>query len=381
MMTSILIDSLFTTSSPSPSNSRDPVTQAVHTLWESGDQAGFSVRLSPEYVTGSDLYVMLDESTASPGAAHSWKITVTLNRQIDGGAATFTETSTHDCLSPGVPNSRVKRRLAATGAVSAGTVDNYAILPGDDLTFVLTRSAPVEDDDPLEIRVINIHVEYETAQATLSDCSGRIGLIIEAVRDLFNEPEADFLTDSFILRSMNRCQQDIAADGYWRTGTWIPCVSGRDVIHLPDVIPDYVDVYRVAYGPQRRELRQLNSVRRFMSLKSLLDIPGTPEYFLAQNNNLMIIPTPTQTLSHGFLVYHSYCPPHISCSQDVAQPDIPKSFDQIFVYFSLAQAFLKDRAAPGADVKFHEYTALYQNLKNRLLSTMPHAARLSPPWR
>jgi len=53
----------------------------------------------------------------------------------------------------------------------------------------------------------------------VSDCEGRVGAIIDTARDLFNETAGGFLVDAFILRSINRCQQDIAQDD---TGTVRP---------------------------------------------------------------------------------------------------------------------------------------------------------------
>lgn len=378
-MQSILVDSLFTTSSPSPSNGRDENTQAVYTSWESGDEAGFSMTVSSGYVTGSDFSIIMEESSASVGMNHSWSITCLLRKQEAGESITTNETSIHQFVSASTVNLVTKRSMTVTGAISAGTVDNHSIQPGDYLTFIIRRSDATGDEDPLDIKVFSISVEYEEAQALLSDCPGRVGLIIETVRDLFNEPEADFLTDDFMLRSINRCVQDVAMEGYWRRNTWIPVSAGQDVIDLLSAIPDYVDVYQVVYGPQRWPLANLTSLKQLMRLKTLLDTPGTPEYYLIQNNKLMIVPAPTQDLSHGFLVYHSYCPPQLACAGQNSNPDTPKSHDQLFVYFTLCQAFLKDRAAPGADVKFHEYTTLYQNLKNRLLATAtPVNAGLRP---
>ncbi len=47
-----------------------------------------------------------------------------------------------------------------------------------------------------------------------STCVGRVGKIAEAVCDLFNESTGGFLPDGFILRSINRCLQDLAQEDY-----------------------------------------------------------------------------------------------------------------------------------------------------------------------
>ena len=81
----------------------------------------------------------------------------------------------------------------------------------------------------------------------VSDCEGRVGTIIDTARDLFNETAGGFLTDAFILRSINRCQQDIAQEDYWRRETWIPSVSGTNEIDLLTVIPQYQDVHQLRF--------------------------------------------------------------------------------------------------------------------------------------
>lgn len=367
-MRSILIESLFTTSAPSPSNARDRITQAVYTSWQSGDEAGFAIPVPRDYAPGSDFHILIDESSPSVSMDHSWSVTSVLRKQIDGETVTYTESSIHHYTCAEQAGSLVRRTLAVTGAMSGGTIENHSIQPGDYLNFILRRSTALQNEDPLEIRVFTISVEFGATQAGTAVCAGRIGMIMQTVRDLFNEAEGGFLSDDFIIRSINRCQQDLAMDGYWRRDRWVPAVSGRGVIDLLDAIPDVVDVYRVDYGPNRSPMTRVSSFRQLMRLNRLLDIPGAPDYYLIQNTEMMVAPTPSLDLSQGFLVYHSWCPGDLSCQDSNPNPDIPRSFDQLFVYFTLTQAFLKDRSAPGADVKFHEYTTLYQNLKGRLLS-------------
>lgn len=367
-MQSILIDSLFTTSAPSPSNSRDQTTQAACSLWGSGDEAGFSISAPSNYVTGSNLRLEIHESSASPSMTHSWTVSATLSKEVNSQTVTHTESSTHPFLSPAFPGLLLKRNLTVTGISTPGTINNQAILPGNFLTFIIRRSSATSGDDPLEIRVFGISLLYEATAPETYPCAGRVGIIAKNVRELFNEPNADYLTDDFILNAINRCQQDIASEGYWRKSAWIPTVNGQDEIDLMSVIPDYVDVYQVSYGPQRWQLLPLTSLKQFLRLRTILSVPGTPEYFFVQSGRLMILPTPSQNLAQGLLVQFSYSPPSLTCSEQNPNPDMPRSHDQLFVYFALSQAFLKDRAAPGADVKFHEYHGLYQNLKKRLIA-------------
>ncbi len=378
-MRSILVDSLFTTSAPSPRNARTDDDQTVHTIWEPGDEAGFTLVVGPDYSTGTDFSLIIEELSGNAGYSHAWNVKCLLKKEVEGQFSSCEESSVHWFTPIDSGDTVTRRVIQVTGQFNPGTVDNVSIQPGDYITFIVGLSAEPGIEDYLDVKVLNIRIEHETSQASLSDCPGRIGLIVETVRDLFNEPHADFLTDDFILRSINRCMQDVAMDGYWRRSTWVPVAAGQDAIDLLEAIPDFTDVYQVCYGPQRNPIGNLASRQRLMRLKKVFDTRGTPEFYIVENNRLEILPVPGVSLNQGILVYHSYCPAPLTCSDRNPNPDVPRSYDMLFVYFTLCQAFLKDRGAPGADVKFHEYNTLYQNLKNRLLATAaPGRASLSP---
>ena len=202
----------------------------------------------------------------------------------------------------------------------------------------------------------------------VSDCEGRVGTIIDTARDLFNETAGGFITDAFILRSINRCQQDIAQEDYWRRETWIPSVSGTNDISLLTVIPQYQHVHQLRFVGCRDPMTPLGSFQEYQELKADANTPGLPQYYVVQNNTLYVWPPPDRGLESGFCIYHSYLPDNLTCSAVNPNPPIPKAHDLVFVYFVLKQAFLRDRHAPGADLKFQEYSALYDREKQKLLA-------------
>jgi hypothetical protein len=198
-------------------------------------------------------------------------------------------------------------------------------------------------------------------------CVGRVGRIAEAVRDLFNESTGGFLPDGFILRSINRCMQDLAQEDYWRTETWIPSFEDCDRIDLSAAIPQYQRLHQVYFNGQHYPMTPLGSFREYEELKVGSSCCGTPEYYVVQNDALFVWPPPLTYLDSGFCVYHSYLPEELTCSDDNPNPPIPIAHDSVFVYYVLKEAFLRDRHAPGADVKFQEYSLLYDKEKQKLL--------------
>jgi hypothetical protein len=53
----------------------------------------------------------------------------------------------------------------------------------------------------------------------------------------------------------------------------------------------------------------------------------------------------------------------------------------VFVHFVLQEAFLRDRHAPGADTKFHEFRNLYEQEKQDLLGEGDTSHMLLRPYR
>jgi hypothetical protein len=200
-----------------------------------------------------------------------------------------------------------------------------------------------------------------------SERPGRAGKIVESVRDLLNETGGGFVSDQFIMRMMNRCQDDLAQEGYWRRESWAPCVAGSERIDLLSAIPDYEEVFQVFYSDGRTPLTRLGSYREFEEFRRARATSGTPERYMIQNDGLFFWPLPTEDLNPGFRVFHSYLPEEIDFLEGRCDPAIPKSRDMVFVYYVLKSAFLRDRHAPGADLKYQEYSILYDAEKIKLL--------------
>lgn len=277
------------------------------------------------------------------------------------------ETTTVDYLSPPVAAQLTTRTLAVTGANGAGRVGDMLVQPGDLLSFTLKRVPAETSEDPAPVKLFDVSVVVRIDEAGTSDCAGRAGTIVDSVRDLFNEEAGGFLSDLFILRSINRCLRDLAQENYWRSETWLPAASGIGEVDLLQEIPAFQDVHQVRFSGREYPMVHLNSFLEYEGLKAASTAQGTPEYYVVQNNMLYVWPEPSQSLASGYCVYHSYLPDDVTCSSDNPDPDIPKAHDTLFVYFVLKQAFLRDRHAPGADTKFMEFSQLYERAKRSLL--------------
>jgi len=278
-----------------------------------------------------------------------------------------TETGSVECQTASTSDRLTVRTLPFTGASQPGQVGDTAISPGDLLGLTLRRVEASAQEDPEPIKVFDLSVTVRVADSAESDCVGRVGNVFDTVRDLFNEATGGFLPDNFILRSINRCLQDIAQHDYWRRDAWLPADSGVNRIDLLDAISGYQDVHQVHFSGRGIPMAPLGSFEEYEELKTGSNTAATPEYYVVQNDSLYVWPPPALDLASGFCLYHSYLPDDLTCSEDNPTPPVPRAHDMLFVYFVLKQAFLRDRHAPGAEAKFQEYSQLYEQGKQNLL--------------
>jgi hypothetical protein len=369
-MGGINIQSLYPCAESSASNDYDSSTGLGYTLWDVGAEAAFSVQIPEDYIQGSNFSLIIEESSPSIEVTHRWTGKASLLRP--GIDSTFSgapyEAFDEEYDSPSLANRLTQRQIGLCSPSAAGYIDSVPIEPEHILVVNLKRDSAASNEDPESIKVLKLGLSYysETSSAT-SNCPGRVGSIIDSVRDLFNEATGGFLSDDFILRSINRCLEDIAQHNYWRRETWTPSQSGAELIDLMEAIPDYQDIHQVKYSGSRGPLSPLAGFLEYGVLSSDMDDPGVPEHYIVQNNNLYVWPKPNASSASGFSIYHSYLPPKVTCSSVNPNPPIPKGHDPLIVYFVLKQAFLRDRHAPGADSKFIEYAQLFEQEKAKLL--------------
>jgi hypothetical protein len=363
------IDKLIPTAGAEPGEGYDPVSLAGFSLWDVGDEARFSLVVPDTYVAGNDFFLDILESTPAVSSRHQWQVCTLLIRP--GVHVTDEQTITQICsceFQASSPGDELRlRMLQVSGAAGAGKVNGLPIQPGDYLSWVLKRIPASQHEDSDPIKVFDLSLEIKIDNTAVSGFPGRVGRIIDTVRDLFNEANGGFLSDEFIIRSMNRCLQDLAQDDYWRTETWIPSSSGVNRVDLLAAIPDFQALHQVRYRGANSPMAALGSYVEYDEVRTACNTPGVPEYYVLQNTNLLVWPPPGSDSPSGFCVYHSYLPAALGCSQADANPPVPKAHDMVFVYFVLRQAFLRDRHAPGADGKFQEYSLLYDRAKQALL--------------
>lgn len=368
-MAVIPVEMLAPATGAAPSNACDPVSNMEFTQWELDDEARFSFTIPDNFLSSDNIVLRLQESSPSVSARHSWQaITVLFRPGSDvTNQQSISETSTLECLSSSTPDQLVSRSFTVTGSILKGAVGTHQISAGDLVGITLKRIPVPAGEDPNAIKLFDLSATHCIDDTRISDCAGRVGSIIDTVRDLFNESTGGFLPDEFILRSINRCLQDLAQENYWRKETWIPANSGIDEIDLTSAIPGFQDIHQVRFSGRSMPMAVLGSFKEFLEVKTGGGSRGSPVYYSVQNCSLCVWPPPLTDMASGYCIYHSYLPAALTCTQDNPDPPVPRAHDSAFVYFVLRQAFLRDRHAPGADQKYQEYAQLYEREKQKLL--------------
>jgi hypothetical protein len=339
----------------------DPVSGAVYRLWAINNEARFSLQIPAGVVAGCGPTFKIMEAGSAPSTRHKWRLTASLLKAGTTSSSQLAGIQSYEWeyTASDQPDRLTQRTIAIT-AVGAARFES-----GDLLACALKRVPASSNEDPGDVRVYAMLMDFPVSETRVSQCSGRVGSIIDTVRDLFNDEDGGFLTDAFILRALNRCRADLAAEGFWRASAWVPAEQGLSSVQVRSSLPDLVRVTGVRYGPEQRVMKPLSGPDEAAELVRYAG-PGAPVAYLYFNGILEIHPAPDRDSAQGFLVSYSRIPPELTCSDLNCDPALPESADMLFVFWALKDAFLRDRHAPGAELKYRAYEALYAREKERI---------------
>ena len=372
------IESLGATEGPRPMNHYDTERSLSVVAWKPGDEAAFAFRIPYGITGGPTINLSFDEIAPGPDFIYSWDTYVSALRPGEAASPVPTSVITRQFMTTEQQGLIITRSIS--DLAPNGRINEMELTTGDILCLRLKLSSST--DGPCPGKLLTLAYRIEMAVDSYPDtpgCAGRVANIIRETRDLFNEETGAFLSDSFILRSINGCMKDLALEDYWIAERSIPISAGREIVDLFEAIPDLRKVLRVRFDGQRRTLTDLQSLDAYLELTSHGRRLGVPSYYLIQNNMLRLWPVPSTDAESGLRVYYSRLPASLGCDESSCDPPVPQAHDTVFILFALRQAFLRDRDSAGADLKFREYSQLYEIEKKRLIDgSEPAHARVRP---
>jgi hypothetical protein len=376
-MATMNIDTLGPTDRPSPSNRYDPGSLISFIEWRPGDQALLMFRVPDDHDASGEVSLLFDELAPASACAYSWLTNtgVHTNGSSPGDVSSSASSSARfDSSDLGVAGRIVTRSITITG-------DDLVIAAGDIVSITLEYSCVEDEPCPEYLSTLAYRIVTTEDESTAPNLlgAGRLAQIAGEARDLFNEEAGDFLSDEFVLRAVNSCIRDIARENFWSADTWVAAVPGQEIIDLPEAVPDLQEIHRIWFGDVATPMTRLETPDELREASRQCLKAGIPQYYLVRDNLVRIFPGPLTNAEHGYYIHYSRIPPPLGLNPGAnMEPPLPRAFDSIFTLFVLRQAFLRDRNAPGADLKFREYSQLYEIEKKRLLeSSQPSSARLS----
>lgn len=375
-MATISVDTLGPTDGPSPRNLYDPESLFGFIEWSAGDQALITFRAPDDYDSAGKFQVTFDEIVPASPVDYLWLATVAVFRrgpdtgEVPAPASIETGFDSHD--------------INEAGQISTRTIEvapeDIPVGPGDNVSIRLEYSSAGSEPCPEKLLTLAYRiVTPDIAPVALTpEIPGRIAQIAREARDLFNEETGDFLSDEFVARAISSCIRELARENCWPAETWLPVVAGEDALDVFQVIPDAQEIHRVWFMDDASPMIRIETLDEFIEMSRRLPKTGVPQYYLVRNNRMKILPAPCVNSDRGYYVDYASIPP--TPSPETAgddYPPSPRAFDSVFTLFVLKQAFLRDRNAPGADLKFREYSHLYETDKKRLLEiSQPSSSRL-----
>ena len=355
-----------------PSTGSDP--NGAYYAWALNNAAQYSFTVPNDYQPGTDLVLLITEGTPGQSVDHQWSAVSSLN---NGTPQTFTTEYTS-------PSSAGTLTVQSFVISTYGKISTIGIGPGSLFNVVVQRIAANSNEDPNSIKTYNIDLSY-TAVASPFVYTGRLGTIETRIRSLFNETypsNSPFITEDNILTWVNQCKNELALENYftrWSTLDW-PAIG---FIDLRAMLPDMVTVFQdegtclrmddTTY-PNGRQMRWLADQGEWSYYYTN---PGqwTPWPYhgicFLDRDLLNLLPSQAVTITGGINLKNSYEPIDLTGIAGTAgvTPPTPASYDMIYVYYALWNAFMKESrdASTMRANKAPDYQGLYEKERARLL--------------
>lgn len=358
-MTEYLIEVLSPLAGHVPDNGTDE-SGNTYTDWALADSASFTFTLPYGFTTGTDIVIVINETTPGSSKNHKWTLVTTVN-------STYTETHTSSFTASATAWAIATRSITCS---TSGSVGAHALVAGDMVSIAITRAAADSNEDSNHIRIYTI-TAHLTSVGGVSTCLGRLGNIVNAVLMRFNDNAQKFINQAEVIQWVNDCQLLIAQRGFWHKTTEIDLVANQQQYNLWTLIADIENVEEVSWGSGSdytyQTLPAIGNWGTFQRLSVGLST-GTPQTYHIQGNLLYLLPTPDTSVVDGLAIRHTYCPTNMSCTSNYT-PSTPAAHDEVYVFFALSIAFRKDRHSPMAAEQAGYYEQKFQQALGGLSPT------------
>jgi hypothetical protein len=324
--------------------------------WSVGDKAAFNIRLPENYISGTDLVLTFEESTPGVSLNHKWSVDV--SRALDTAETVVSEVS-----SSAVANTNTEAAITLT---SSGKLNSVDLAVGDLISCVVSRVSASASEDTNDIKIYATVISLDASDYAESGCSGRVGAIIDQVRNDFNDVQARRISNTEIIRWCNRAIDEMAQADLFMKETALDVTEDSGEIDLLATVSDFVDAFTLRWHEDTDFMVPLENWQDFKTYSlQMYPYTETPFIWLVVSNTLHFHPAPSSDQASGLYMFHSYRPANLECLSNYT-PNFPASYDPLLVFYCLHRAhskFFPDHTSPE---KAQEWFSLWQDGFSRL---------------
>jgi len=197
------------------------------------------------------------------------------------------------------------------------------------------------------------------------DATMTLTQMITYCRDLLDDPNGSYFTDSNLTLRLNLAQKEaqkrlISANQQWyMTCSTASTVANQNIYALPD---DFIQVLRLDYITQgsgtTAETQKLQEITPNQA-DLVTDVQGDPQFYILQKDSVRLVPTPQRVLT--LHLYYSYAVADLVSGSET--PDVPTMFQEYIPILAARDCYIKDgRSIQPIEQKLLEYEKLLKEV-------------------
>ena len=318
---------------------------AIYTVWDIDDEAQFTA-VMPDRHDGGPIGIKL-EALGTSLKRHQWRLRLSkAGIQVAETYATF----------------------AGYGVEANETIEAFSgsagLDSGDTLTFSLKRVTAPSDEDPAGILIYGIRFYAGTSVEAISECSGRLGKIVDGVLIRFNDAEQKHVSQTEVVVFVNDLIRELSQRRIFRRSVWIDLEDGQSSVSLDGFGADVLDLVSMSYQEnQDGHMWNMQGVNDLWEVEKFRNVYGPPRWYHVLNGVVEFAPKAKSGGRLGAIV--AIQPAETDCERGTLPT--PNAYDQIYTYYCLRECHGRDWTATGARDQWSRYNEMYESELSKLM--------------
>lgn len=218
----------------------------------------------------------------------------------------------------------------------------------------------------------------------------RVADITTAVKRYRNEPTVDpFISSGDVLAWINQCQGVLASAGLWRYSVKADIEGETNSLVISELTTDElesgtciaVESIRWVYDGANYPLTPITTEARYQSLLANRPTGGVLGAYYIKTGTIYWFPVPEDDCNEGVEIFGVWRPPNLTGLPGGDAPYSDAAFDDAYVFYCVAQAWLKDHTAEGYFQNYQNFMGLWEAERYKILGNSQSPAPRIKPYR